>query len=145
MTKRRLNLLTHFGIEPLNGNHSLNRKERFKLPRNRAQSRRPLSDNEKAILTMLGQIPFGRVATYGQIAKLAGIPRNSRQVGAVLRMLPPNSGVPWFRVVNSKGQISHRECASDSGRTQREILEAEGIEFSGKDTISLKKFRWDSD
>ena len=65
-------------------------------------------DNANCILMIVKQIPHGKVATYGQIAKLAGIPRNSRQVGTVLKTLPENSGVPWFRVVNSRGEISDR-------------------------------------
>jgi len=103
---------------------------------------------------MISQIPEGRVATYGQIAKLAGFPRNARQVGAVLRSLPVGSKVPWFRVVNSKGEISRRasteirsgnrkldrDCESD----QRLLLEAEGVLFDEKSRVVLKEFRWKS-
>ena len=99
------------------------------------------SNNVQAILTMVAQIPRGRVATYGQIARLAGIPRNSRQVGTVLKTLSPNSGVPWFRVVNSKGEISQRGNA-DFESFQRETLEAEGVTFDGRRRICLKEFGW---
>ena len=99
------------------------------------------SNNVQAILTMVAQIPRGHVATYGQIARLAGIPRNSRQVGTVLKTLPHNSGVPWYRVVNSKGEISQRGKAVFES-CQRETLEAEGVKFDVRGRICLKEFGW---
>lgn len=90
---------------------------------------------------MIRQIPSGYVATYGQIAALAGLPNNARQVGAVMRMLPRNSGVPWFRVVNSKGEISERG-GHESENRQRQHLENEGIEFGDNGKIQLSHYRW---
>jgi len=87
------------------------------------------------------QIPRGSVATYGQIAKLAGIPRNSRQVGSVLKNLPAGSSVPWFRVVNSRGEISLRGDGSCQS-VQRIKLEKEKIEFDGRGRVSLSRFAW---
>lgn len=100
------------------------------------------SDNVQKILMVIGQIPKGKVATYGQIAKLAGIPRNSRQVGSVLRNLPVGSGIPWYRVVNSKGEISERGDG-DCTRTQRDALEEEQVCFNERSRISLKEYGWD--
>ncbi len=91
---------------------------------------------------MIRQIPRGRVATYGLIASLAGFPRNARQVGAVLKKLPPDTAVPWHRVVNSQGQISLRASSVESKKTQRELLENEGVKFSSHASISLKDFIW---
>lgn len=108
------------------------------------------SESAQAILAMIQQIPYGKVATYGQVAALSGYPRNARQVGAILRKLPPNSGVPWYRVINSKGEISLRESMEHVFR-QRDYLEAEGIELEEKPTqsdnetmlkIPLSKYRW---
>ena len=99
------------------------------------------NDNVERILTLIKQVPPGCVATYGQIAKLAGIPRNSRQVGSVLKKLPAGSGVPWYRIVNSKGEISDRENES-SQNIQRMALEEEGISFDDNDRIRLKEFQW---
>jgi methylated-DNA-protein-cysteine methyltransferase-like protein len=93
-------------------------------------------------MTMIRQIPRGKVATYGQIACLAGIPRNSRQVGAILRSLPTELDLPWFRVVNSKGEISFRGNPN-SEQDQRAKLESEGVEFNDRDRISLKQFGWE--
>lgn len=114
------------------------------------------TDHTERILTLIRQIPAGKVATYGQIAKLAGIPRNARQVGAVLRNLHDNS-VPWFRVVNSKGQISGRKKseftvhdtakleseASDCESIQRQALEEENIVFDSRGSIPLDIYGWD--
>lgn len=96
------------------------------------------------IYTVVAAIPRGRVATYGQVAELAGLPRRARMVGYALRSLPDGSGVPWHRVVNASGEISRRGRA-DSERDQRTLLEAEGIDFNRHDRLSLKKYRWDPD
>lgn len=98
-------------------------------------------DNRDRIVTMIRQIPRGRVATYGQIARLAGIPKNSRQVGYVLKTLPVGDSIPWFRVVNSKGEISQRGNG-DSESVQRQALEEEQVEFDSKGRVLLKRFQW---
>ncbi|MEM9942796.1 MAG: MGMT family protein [Planctomycetota bacterium] len=99
------------------------------------------SESAVAIATVMSQIPFGSVATYGQIAALAGYPKNARQVGGLLRKLPPGSGIPWYRVVNCKGEISPRKPAG-CAQNQIEILKDEGVEFeNGK--IDLSKYRWE--
>jgi methylated-DNA-protein-cysteine methyltransferase-like protein len=97
--------------------------------------------NVQAIIAMIMQIPVGCVASYGQIARLAGIPKNARQVGAVLRALPRRSDVPWFRVVNSKGEIAARGHA-ESEAYQRLKLEAEGVDFDGKGRVPMKEYCW---
>jgi methylated-DNA-protein-cysteine methyltransferase-like protein len=87
------------------------------------------------------QVPRGRVATYGQIAATAGLPRHARFVGRALRSLPERSDVPWHRIVNAAGQVSRRP--SDSDQLQRFLLEGEGIEFDRAGRISLEEFRWE--
>lgn len=104
----------------------------------------PGSENAVAILTMIGQIPYGKVATYGQIARLAGIPRNSRQVGTVLRGLPSETDTPWHRVVNSQGKIAVRG-SGDSEQIQKRLLKTEGVEFDDYGRICLAQFGWDVD
>ncbi|MGI9519556.1 MAG: MGMT family protein [Pirellulaceae bacterium] len=103
-----------------------------------------LDDNQQMILTVVGLIPRGRVATYGQIARLAGLPKNWRQVGAVLRDLPPGEDIPWFRVVNSRGEISGRG-RPETEDFQREQLEDEGIKFDKRGRIDLDEYAWQSD
>lgn len=89
------------------------------------------------------RIPRGRVATYGQIATLAGIDGHARQVGYALNALPQGSDVPWHRVVNSFGEVSPRS-GNDSHELQRMLLEAEGIEFDARGKIDLRRYRWEA-
>ena len=92
---------------------------------------------------MVCSIPEGKVATYGQIARLIGRPRHARQIGYALAALPEDHDVPWQRVVNTKGEISPRKKAGYDDY-QRILLEAEGVEFSPAGRIYLKKFLWDA-
>ena len=93
------------------------------------------------IYAVVRRIPRGRVATYGQVAELAGLEGRARQVGYALHSLPPNSGLPWHRVINARGEISARS-GSDWGELQRLLLEAERIMFDRQGRISLERFRW---
>ena len=93
------------------------------------------------IYQVVRRIPRGRVATYGQIAELAGIPGHARQVGYALHALPSGSAVPWHRVLNARGALSLRR---DSGAeiSQRQRLEREGIRFDAAGRIALERLRW---
>lgn len=91
---------------------------------------------------MVRKVPRGRVATYGQIAELAGLEGHARQVGYALHNLPAKSNVPWHRVVNAKGEISAR-TGGDSHELQRLLLEAEGVEFDVRGRMDLKRYRWE--
>ena len=93
------------------------------------------------IYSMVRRIPKGRVATYGQIACLAGIPRQPRQIGYALAALRDHHPVPWHRVVNSKGEISQRSEPGFEER-QRILLESEGVVFDVTGRISLSRFLW---
>ena len=85
-------------------------------------------------------VPRGRVATYGQIAREAGLPRHARHVGRALRELPMGSELPWHRILNARGEIARRP--GDDGRRQRARLRAEGIEVGPGDRVSLRRFGW---
>lgn len=88
---------------------------------------------------IIAAIPRGYVTTYGDIARLAGSPRAARQVGGVLRRLPQETTLPWFRVVNRHGDIS----LTGSGlQHQRQALLAEGVEVSTDGHIDLQRYRW---
>lgn len=93
------------------------------------------------IYATVRQIPKGRVATYGQIAELAGLPRQARQVGYALHALPSRTTVPWHRVVNAQGRISLR-TEGDANTTQTLRLQREGVKFSKSGVIDLKVYRW---
>lgn len=93
------------------------------------------------IYAVIERIPYGRIATYGQIASLAGLRGHARQVGYALHALPPGSPIPWHRVINARGEISRRARAGvDSD--QRRRLEAEGVVFGDGGRVDLVEFRW---
>ncbi|MDJ0866475.1 MAG: MGMT family protein [Myxococcota bacterium] len=99
------------------------------------------SDLYPRIYAVVRRIPRGRVATYGQVAELAGIGRHARQVGYALHALPEHLALPWHRVVNAAGRCSPR--AEPGGeRLQQALLEAEGVEFGRRDRIDLTRYRW---
>ena len=86
------------------------------------------------------RIPKGRVATYGQVARLAGLPAHARHVGYALAALEEDK-VPWHRVINAQGKISLRGLPHFAER-QRERLEAEGVLFDAQNRVLLKRFQW---
>lgn len=96
------------------------------------------------IYAQVKRIPRGCVATYGQIARLAGLGGQARQVGYALAALPDDRSVPWHRVVNAKGEISPRSEPGDEIR-QRELLVREGVVFDAHGRMSLARFRWKAD
>jgi methylated-DNA-protein-cysteine methyltransferase-like protein len=93
------------------------------------------------IYNTIKYIPSGKVATYGQIARLARLAGGVRQVGYALHQLPHGSDIPWDRVVNFKGRISLHPDRS-SGSLQRALLESEGIVFNANDSINLEQYQW---
>lgn len=108
------------------------------MPARRESS--PLNNYER-IYAVVRRIPEGRVATYGQVAALAGLPRQARQVGYALHALPAGSALPWHRVVNAQGRLSLGRVVPGGDLVQRLRLEAEGVEFiAGR--IALARFRW---
>ncbi|WP_062033979.1 MGMT family protein [Acinetobacter sp. BMW17] len=94
------------------------------------------------IFQVIAQIPYGRVASYGQIARLAGIPKHSRLVGYVLKHMDADSSLPWYRVINSQGKISLSKLNDQGQNIQAQLLLAEGILVIG-DKVKMKEFQWD--
>jgi len=86
------------------------------------------------------RIPRGQVATYGQVAELAGYPGRARQVGRALGLLPPGSDVPWFRILNAAGVISLPR--GDGFERQRDALRAEGIDVTDEGRVRLRHIRF---
>lgn len=95
-----------------------------------------------AICAVIRRIPAGWVATYGQIAAMAGLKRRARLVGRILQRLEPGSDVPWHRVVNAKGEVSRGLSRNGGDIRQQRLLEQEGVEFDDKGRFNLERYRW---
>tara|TARA_Y100000816_G_C25708689_1_gene374173 strand:- start:148 stop:465 length:318 start_codon:yes stop_codon:yes gene_type:complete len=95
----------------------------------------------RQILEVIALIPYGKVATYGQIAKLAGIPKHARLVGYVLKHLDQESSIPWHRVINSQGKISVMRINEKGENIQQQLLADEEI-YVLNNKINLKVFSW---
>ena len=95
------------------------------------------SDLIYEVLSVVGEIPEGCVATYGQIARLTGRDRNARLIGRILSMSEYYGSYPCHRVVNHAGRTAPGFAA------QKELLLAEGVRFKGNGCVDLKKYQWD--
>lgn len=93
------------------------------------------------IYAVVRRIPKGRVATYGQVAALAGLPGHARQVGYALHALLPGTLVPWHRVINARGEVSRRARPGDE-LSQRMLLERERIQFDSRGRVRLEQVQW---
>ena len=102
----------------------------------------PPRTSEERIYRAVMRIPRGRVATYGQIARVAGMPHHHRQVGRALRHLVDDGLVPWHRVVDANGRISARSVGGEVEALQWELLEREGVVFDQQGRVPLARFRW---
>ncbi len=93
------------------------------------------------VYNVVRQVPSGSVVTYGQVAVYLGSPAAARAVGYALHNLNPGSEVPWWRVINARGGISHKGRGVQADR-QYELLEAEGVHFGAEGFTDLRRYRW---
>lgn len=93
------------------------------------------------VIKLISQVPKGKVATYGQIAKLAGKPQGSRGVSWILHSSSKAHKLPWQRILGSSGTISFPVGSADF-KKQKKLLISEGIEFNEKHEVDLKKYQW---
>lgn len=93
-------------------------------------------DFQQRVWLVIHNIPKGKVASYGQVAEWAGKPRGARQVGRILSQLPPDSQLPWHRVVNRTG---HLRTSGASAREQRQKLQAEGVIIHGDQVAAVHR------
>ena len=97
-------------------------------------------NNQVKIWQVVHQIPAGKVASYGQVAKMAGLPGYARYVGYTMKVLPAGTKLPWFRVVNADGAISFKK-GSGQYLLQKSLLESEGLVLiNGR--FSIRKYGW---
>jgi len=93
------------------------------------------------VYAIIAAIPAGKVITYGQIAKMAGMPTYIRQVCFILRHLPKESKLPCHRIINGQGRLSVK---GDTYQKYKLKLIEEGVEFNSKDKVDLKKYAWNN-
>jgi methylated-DNA-protein-cysteine methyltransferase-like protein len=107
---------------------------------------KPMSENKEStyhkIYQVVRQIPAGKVATYGQVADLAGLYGQARLVGYALYRVDLESDIPWQRVVNAQGEISYAPTRTGGDYLQKNLLEQEGLQFNQQGKIDLKVYRW---
>lgn len=106
----------------------------------RARPRRPYAPFTERALAIILAIPRGRVATYGQVAGVAGSPNGARQVARVLHSLSRAYRLPWQRVINSRGSISLPRGAGFEH--QKALLESEGVKVGRNGRIDLNRYLW---
>lgn len=114
------------------------------MTKNALSSAKPLNANHVKIWQTVQAIPVGKVASYGQVADLAGLPGRARLVGKALGAVPSigwrGRKVPWYRVINSQGRISFAP-ASEQFELQRNLLQDEQVVVIGT-RVHLKTFQW---
>ena len=103
--------------------------------------RRRVAPSYARIYAVVRRIPRGRIATYGQVARLAGLAGHARQVGYALHALPEDNTVPWHRVINARGEISRRANPS-ADSLQRQLLAREGVALDARERIDLRSYQW---
>lgn len=100
----------------------------------------PTSEARRLIYLVVQQVPQGQVTTYGQVAEIVGRGVDARVVGYAMAGLPGDLDVPWQRVINRQGKVS---LTGRSGEAQRQLLDAEGIEFDEQGRIDFNRFGWE--
>ncbi len=126
-------------VSPSENRHS-NQDEHQKPDYTTEQNTPPVADSfRQRVFHVVAAIPYGQVATYGDIAQLIGSPRAARQVGGVLKRLPEGSALPWHRVINRHGEIS---LTGNDYFRQKKALVAEGICVDAAGRINLQQYRW---
>lgn len=101
------------------------------------------SDSYRRIYAVVRRIPRGKVATYGQVADLAGMHGAARLVGYALHALKDEQAVPWHRVLAAGGRITLAKLDGSAATTQRIRLEHEGVRFTGRGTVEMAEFQWE--
>ena len=120
-------------LEPM-----LDRKRRNGYSRGMREAEGPAPFTARVVEVVLS-IPKGKVATYGQVARLAGNPNGARQVVRVLWSQSEKARLPWHRIINAQGHIA---LTGEGLRMQRSLLKQEGVRVADDGAVDLKCFRW---
>ena len=97
-------------------------------------------DNAKKVWDTVNRIPAGRVAPYGLVADLAGLPGRARWIGRALKLSPQGHDLPWHRVLRSNGQIAFA-ANSEAAKKQRQLLSDEGVVVTNN-RVNMRQFGW---
>ena len=101
----------------------------------------PAQELAQMIVAVVAAIPYAKVSTYGQVAKMAGLPRHARLVGRVLAQLDADSTLPWHRVINAQAKLSVHKLDACGQNIQQLKLMQEGVPVvAGR--VDLKRFLW---
>jgi methylated-DNA-protein-cysteine methyltransferase-like protein len=95
------------------------------------------------IYETIRDIPEGSVASYGQIAEIAGIPRGARQVGWALRQLADGEAVPWYRVITASGRIAFEKGTRQFDEQRKRLMAEDVAVIAGR--VDMRKYRWQPD
>ena len=101
-----------------------------------------MSEFTDAVIFIVRQVPYGTVASYGQIAAYTGVARAARQVGWTLNRIEGEVEVPWWRIVNNVGRISIKNTKFNTPMLMKQMLEYEGLEISSDYTFDIEKYRF---
>ncbi len=99
---------------------------------------------KEQVLSFIGQVPKGKVVSYGQVAAACGKPKGAREVGRILRNfdIDGNSGIPWWRVLNNKGVISIKGNWTADKELQKSLLKKDGVKVSKELEVDMGKYRF---
>lgn len=106
-----------------------------------------MSKFKENVIKAVSSVPYGKVASYGQIALMVGVPRAARQVGQVLRHMERDlassfEDIPWWRIVNNAGRISIKGTKFHDAAMQKKKLEAEGLNIKDDLTFDIEEYRY---
>ncbi len=95
------------------------------------------------VINFIKKVPRGKVISYGQVAAACGKPNGAREVGRILRSIDSSAiSIPWWRVINNRGEISIKANWTATKQLQKELLMGEGVQVSSNFTIDMKKYRY---
>jgi methylated-DNA-protein-cysteine methyltransferase-like protein len=97
------------------------------------------------VLEVIRMVPYGKVASYGQIALFVGAPRAARQVGWILNASEGKVDLPWWRIVNNAGRISIKGTKYNDRELMRKLLRAEGVDVKEDMTFAIEEYRFRPD
>lgn len=103
-----------------------------------------MSQFKKYVFGVVRKIPYGSVASYGQVALYAGVPRGARQVGWILNQ-SKGIDLPWWRVINNSGRITIKGNLYNDATLQRKLLLGEGVAVDEEFNLDIKKYRFQPD